>query len=406
MEKFNFSSLTDYLDNPYKHFAKYRESDPIHWGSPLTPNASGAWYLFRHKDCAEVLKDPRFGKDVPRIIREYNVEFPDIYKNYIEHFKDAIVFKDPPEHTRLRASIHKAFFGRALNEMTGRIAETVAKMLEPLKGRTEIDVVEDFAFPFPVAVICDILGTPVEDRARFRDWTMAFTRALAGSRDPRTYETAIETLGETKEYLTHLVARRRRQPENDLISQFAASNESEGGLSEPEILTMCYALLSGGHETSTNVFASAIYHLLKNPDQLEQLQKSPELMENAVHEFLRYETPVQYTFRFAYEDVELDDRVIRKGDRVMIMLASACRDPEVFENPEALDVRRVIDAKSIHFGRGPHHCVGSALSPLELNLSLGAFLKMFPKLALKEQPFEWSGNFQFRGLKKLQVTLQ
>lgn len=403
-KQFSFT-LERYREDPYRWYRHFRPQDPVHWGGPVTPGADGAWYLFRWAECVEVLKDPRFGKDVPRIIREQNLQLPEPYTRYIELFKDAIVFKDPPEHTRLRAAINKAFIAKSIMLRRDRIQGIISDLLRPLSRRSHFDLVEDFAFPFPIAVICDLLGTPDEDRDRIRDWTIAFTRALSGSRDLTVYDRAVNAIGDARDYLSHLLKQRRAEPRLDLLSEFANEPVGESRLTEDEVLTMFYALLSGGHETSTNIFCSTIYHLMRQPDQLADLRAHPELLDTAVDEFLRYETPVHYTFRFAYEDIRLSGKTIRRGDRVMIMLGAAARDPDAFEYPETLDVRRIVGPRAIHFGRGPHYCVGSALSPLELQLSVSSFLERFPDFALEEQDCVWSENLQFRGLTHLKVRV-
>jgi cytochrome P450 StaP len=402
-QHFSFD-LPGYKDNPYAYYRDFRPVDPVHWGGPVTPNAPGAWYLFRHADCVEVLKDQRFGKNLTRVMNEQKIELPDAYRRYIELFKDAIVFKDPPEHTRLRLAINRAFTQKSILQRAPRIQEIVDELLDPLMKEREFDLVDSFAFPFPVAVVCEILGIPHSDRDRIRDWTVAFTKALSGSRDPMVYERAITAIGETREYISYLLDLRRRQdPRDDLMSEFAHSTENR--LTTDEVLTMFYALASGGHETSTNVFTSSIYHLSNFPDQFAELKEHPDLIDGAVDEFLRYETPVHYTFRFAYEDVEIGGKTIGKGDRVMVMIGAGAHDPEVFEDPDALNIRRFVGADALHFGRGPHYCPGAILSPTELRQSIRSFLQRFPKLRVLPQEFVWSDNLQFRGLNHLYVAV-
>ncbi|GAB4534646.1 MAG: cytochrome P450 [Pleurocapsa sp.] len=400
--------LPEVIADPYPVYARYRETEPVHWGIAAKPQLPGAWYLFRYQDVMQVLEDRRFGREGHKVRDDIDTApVPKAYKGFSSMVSNWMVFRDPPNHTRLRLLVNKAFSPKTLEDLRPAIVDIADGLLERVKNRTEIDLIDDFAFPLPVMVIAALLGVDPEDRFAFREWALALQHASASrlTPSPEVYEQAEAATQSFIEYFQNAIAQRHAQPRNDLITALAKARYEGDKLNDEEILATCIHLLTAGHETTINLIAKGTLALLRNPQQMELLRAHPELISSAVEELIRYDSPVQMLSRWAYEDVEIGGKLIRRGDSVGLMLGSANRDRNQFNNPDSLNIGRE-DNKHCGFGGGIHFCLGSALARAEAQISLNILINRFPKLSLIDQPIQWADNIVFHGPKHLSLNIE
>lgn len=400
--------LPEVIANPYPIYSHYRENDPVHWGIAAKRQLTGAWYLFRYQDVMQVLEDKRFGREGYKVRDDIDTApVPKAYKGFSSMVSNWMVFRDPPNHTRLKLLVNKAFSPKTLENLRPTIVSIADELLEQVQDRTEIDLIDNFAFPLPVMVIAALLGVDPEDRFSFREWALALQHASASRLTPsvEVYEQAEAATQAFIAYFQDAIAKRHTQPRNDLITALAKARYEGDKLNDAEILATCIHLLTAGHETTINLIAKGTLALLQNREQLELLRSHPELMPNAVEELIRYDSPVQMLSRWAYEDIEIGGKLIRRGDSVGLMLGSANRDSQHFENPDLLDIQRQ-DNKHCGFGGGIHFCLGSALARAEAQISLNILINRFPKLHLIGQTVKWADNIVFHGPKHLPVGLR
>jgi unspecific monooxygenase len=308
---------------------------------------------------------------------------------------------DPPDHTRLRNLVSKAFTPRMVEHLRPRIEAIVADLLDHLSG--SFDLVTDFAYPLPVIVIAEMLGVPARDRARFQDWSETVVRGLDPYVPPATQRLVADARDALGRYLRGVIAERRREPAADLITGLIAAEEHGDFLSEAELIAMCNLLLVAGHETTVNLIGNGTLALLRHPDQLDRLRREPELARNAVEELLRFTSPVQWTSRVPLVEVTMDDRRLLPRQAVVGILAAANRDPAVFPDPDRLDVGRE-PGPILSFGRGIHFCLGAPLARLEAQIALPALLARFPEIRLAGEP-EPRPTWNLRGLARLPVAV-
>ena len=288
---------------------------------------------------------------------------------------------DPPDHTRLRTLVTKAFTPRVVEQLRPQAQAIVDEALDRAAAQGEMELIEDLAYPLPVAVIARMLGVPREDWPRFREWS----RVLVGSLDPVAVPdpeqiTAVRTAQDAlTDYLAGVVAARRGEPRDDLISALIAVEERGDVLNEQELLVMLNLLLVAGHETTVNLIGNGMLALLRNSDQLALLRRQPELIDSAVEELLRFDSPVQLTGRVAAEPCELAGQQIRSGQLVLTLLGAANRDPQQFPDPDRLDLTRSPN-QHFSFGRGIHFCLGAPLARLEGRIAIGSLVRHFPDL--------------------------
>jgi cytochrome P450 len=390
----------DFIRDPYPHYERLRTSDPMH----LT--AFGAYVASRHAEVSLVMRDKRFGKDfVERTKRRYG---PDIMKEPVfRSMSHWMLQQDPPDHTRLRGLVVKAFTARRVEDMRPRIQEIVDQTLDRIAPQGHMDLIEDFAFRLPVTIICDMLGIPEEHREVF------YTSSRDGGRllDPVPLSKAeIEQANAgnlmAQMYFQQLFELRRKDPGDDLTTQLVQAEEDGSKLSNEELTANIILLFGAGHETTVNLIGNGLLALHRNPDQLALLKANPELITNAIEEFLRYDSSVQLTGRVALEDIEeLGGKRIPKGESVLCLLGSANRDPAVYpDRPDRLDItRRKIRPQS--FGGGIHLCLGAQLARIEAEVAISTLLRRLPGLRLDnaENP-EWRPTFVLRGLKNLPAS--
>ena len=317
--------------------------------------------------------------------------------------RSMMLFADPPEHTRLRGLVNKAFTPRVAESLRPRIQAIVDDLLAALDGAAEFDVIESLANSLPVLVILELLGVPAEDRVRLKTLSDAYAAFLGGNaREPGVAEAANAGIMELNEYYRDAIARRRREPGNDLISGLIAAEEQGTVLSEDEMLATCILLLVAGHETTTNLIGNGLLALLRNPEAKTAFMAEHMNPRTAIDELLRYDSPVQLTGRMTSERVVFGDVEVDAGTGVDIWLGAANRDPARFLNPDTLDLTRA-DNRHMAFGYGIHFCVGAPLARLEGEIALRSLLGRFPALSLADADLSYHGTLVFRALTALPV---
>ena len=389
----------EFIRNPYPHYERMRSSDPVH----LTQH--GMYVASRHSDVTVVLRDKRFGKDyADRMQRRYG---PDIMKEPLfRNFALTMLQQDPPDHTRLRGLVVKAFTARRVEDMRPRIQGIVDENLDRIIPQGKMDLIEDFAYRLPVTVICDMLGIPQEHREMFYTGARNSGRILEPvPMTPEEIKQGNASQALIKMYFDQLFDLRRKDPGDDLTTQLLHAEEDGSKLSNEELYANIILLFGAGHETTVNLIGNGLLALYRNPDQLELLKARPELITNAVEEFLRYDSSVQMTGRTALEDVELGGRHIPKGESVLCLLGSANHDPAVYpDHPERLDIARP-NVKPLSFGGGIHFCLGAQLARIEAEVAINTLLRRIPNLRLDDaENAEWRPSFVLRGLLRLPAS--
>ncbi len=390
----------DFIRDPYPHYDILRRLDPVH----VTPH--GMYLVSRHADVSEILRDKRFGKDfVERSVRRYGPKIMEepIFRS-MSHW---MLQQDPPDHTRLRGLVVKAFTARRVEDMRPRIQEVVDQTLDRVIPNGHMDLIEDFAFRLPVTIICDMLGIPEEHRATFHAGTRDGGRILDPvplSPDEIAKGNAANAMAQM--YFHQLFELRRKQPGDDLTTQLVQAEEDGSKLSNEELTANIILLFGAGHETTVNLIGNGLLALYRNPDQLALLKAKPELITGAIEEILRYDSSVQMTGRVTLEDIDdLCGRRIGKGETVLCLLGSANRDPAVYpDRPDQFDIVRP-NVRPLSFGGGIHYCLGAQLARIEAEIAISTLLRRLPDLRLDdaENP-EWRPTFVLRGLKRLPAS--
>ncbi|SDY28591.1 cytochrome P450 family protein [Salimicrobium album] len=384
--------------DPYPAFHSLQQNSPVH--RTLMPDGHYAWIVTRYEDAVNVLKDQRFIKDFTVFLDEESRA-----QAHQSIFSRNMLFADPPDHKRLRGLVQQAFTPRIIEELRGRITEIANELIDDMQDRSQIDLIDDFAFPLPIIVICEMLGVPSEDRDKFRTWSNTLVEA---SNDPEKAEKVQQHMQEFTAYLQEWMADRQENPQNDMISKLIQAEESGDRLSEQELYGVVSLLIIAGHETTVNLISNGMYALMTHPEQMRKLQEQPDLLRPAIEEMLRFEGPVEFsTDRWASETVELQGQTIHRGEHVLVALDAANRDPEAFEDPDVFDITRG-RSKHLAFGKGMHFCLGAPLARVEAEVSLQTLLERFPDLQLSTDvsDLEWRPGILMRGLMELPVRLK
>lgn len=386
----------DFVRDPYPYYHALRAADPM-WRAPF-----GYRIATRHADIGLILRDRRFVKDFAgRTARFYGPGAADA-EPILRTMRLAMLTQDPPDHTRLRGLVVKAFSARRIEEMRRHIQDIVDATIDRLEPQDGADLIADFAFRLPITVICEMLGIPEEDRERFATGARTGGRALDPVPMSRAeLDAANANHVETRAYFEHLFDLRRRQPGNDLTTQLIEAEENGSKLTADELFANIVLLFVAGHETTVNLIGNGLLALYRNPDQLLRLKDEPGLIGNAIEEFLRYDSSVQVTYRVAAEDVDVNGIAVTKGDAILCALGAANRDPAIHDEPDRLDIARA-EPKPLSFGGGIHHCLGAQLARIEGEIALSTLLRRLPNLVLDEADNpEWRPTFVLRGLTRL-----
>jgi cytochrome P450 len=395
----------EFREDPYEFFHLLREHEPVH----QTP--FGVYLVSRHADAAAIVRDPHLStnqqnSDLFRAFAEANPPSEDDAVGQMNNV--VMLFMDPPDHTRLRSLVSKAFTPKMVERLRARVQDIVDERLDAVEARGEgrMDVVTDLAYPLPVVIICELLGVPPADHATFQSWSSE----LAASIDPDPLITPdqqarIEAAGNAfLEYFADLIERRRESLNDDLLSALIEAEEGGDRLSEDELLGTALFLLIAGHETTVNLIGNGTLALLRYRDELERLRDNPSLDRHAVEELLRFDSPVQLTQRITLDDYEVGGVMIPRGQNLIPLLGAANRDPAEFDEPDRLDLGRENANRNVAFGGGHHFCLGASLARLEGAVAIGTLVRRFPDIELAGEPVRRT-TFTLRGLEHLPVSV-
>ncbi len=386
--------------NPHPVYEHLRNTDPVHLNpGPMT--GRNFWFLTRYQDCVAFLKDARFGKQIEKHLPPEKVKAwrgdgaPDPALAALDRH---LLNVDPPDHTRLRALVHKAFTPRIVENLRPRVQQIADDLLDEVEGKGEADLIAAYSFPLPITVIAELLGIPVSDRDKFREWT----QTLLFNAD---YEANRMAAFEFVMYLNNLIDERKEHAQDDLLSGLLQAEEQGDKLDHMELLSMIFLLLVAGHETTVNLIANGTLALLQHPDQMALLRANPALIRSAIEEMLRYNGPVETTtWRHALQDVQIGDKLIAQGDVVMAALLAANRDPAEFPDPHRFDITRDPN-RHIAFGSGIHYCVGAPLARLEGAIAISTLLRRLPhlELAVPAEHLVWNDSILLHGMSAMPV---
>jgi cytochrome P450 len=389
----------DYYQDPLGHYERMRGAAPV--VPAILPDGQRVWMITRYEDVRAALTDPRLVKDLRKLAA------PDWKPDPVAAFLYShLLNSDPPTHTRLRHLVQKAFTAGHLAAWRPRIEEIAGSLLDTMSARVaagepELDLIEQFAFPFPMTVMCELLGLPNQDRDQFKAWSQTLISPLVTRAEFRSVGAAM-TL-----YFTRLIAAKRQEPSGDLLSALIGARDDTDALTEHELLAMIFLLIVAGHETTANLIASGTLALLQHPAELVRLRASPSLLPQAIEELLRYTNPFNRTTdRYTLNPVEIAGVTIPAGEAVLCVTSSANHDPSRFQGADQLDLGRD-SSGHLAFGHGIHYCVGASLARLEGEVAFAALLARFPALALAATSSElrWRPNSVIHGLEALPVRL-
>jgi cytochrome P450 len=384
-----------FFQDPHPAYRLLRAEGPVR---PAIPERGlRIWLVTRYAEARALLADPRLSKDSARMLELFP---PGTAGAHLSSLSAHMLNADPPDHTRLRKLVNKAFTARAVSRLRPQIEQITERLLDDIAAAGTVDLVESFAFPLPITVICELLGVPEADRDKFRDWTKPFVAAASAEELNTAHE-------ELDAYLTGLAAAKRAEPTEDLLSDLVHVSEEGDRLSSAEVVSMAFLLLVAGHETTVNLIANSVLALLTAPDQLAALRADPSLLPGAVEEFLRFEGPINIaTTRFTTEPIQVGEVEIPANEFVMVSLLSANRDGDRFGEPDRLDITRPTGGH-LAFGHGIHYCLGAPLARLEAQIALGRLLDRFPALRLDGEPaaLRWRISTLIRGPRTLPVRV-
>ena len=370
-------------DDPYDTYERLRSRDPVHRLRTLN-----AWVLTQYDDVNDVLRDHR------RFVRDSGGDIQ--YKSLLD--------MEPPDHTRVRGLVSRAFTPRSVAQLQSRVQQVVDELLDAVADTGQIDLMEALAFPLPVIVIAEMLGVPAEDMDRFKVWS----DDVALSIEPTVTEEQARRIQQSSEqlfdYFEEIIQERRLEPCDDLTSALLVAEDEGERLTHDELLATLLLLLVAGNVTTRNLIGNGMLALLRNPDQLERLRSDPGLLDSAIDELLRYDSPVQLDGRFAAEDLEIQGKRIRKDQRVICLIGAANRDPAAFTHPDTLDIGRR-EKSHVSFGRGIHHCLGAPLALLEGRIAFASMIERFSAIRLVSEP-EYQDQVVLRGVEALWIEVE
>lgn len=393
----------DFLQDPYPAYARLRAEAPIAWYPGWAK-----WIVTRHRDVDALLRDRRLGRVIHHLtpVSERPPANP-AHAAFDAIQAGSLLEIEPPDHTRVKQVVHDVFTPRHVRALRSRIEALVAGLLDGLEARGDggFDLIRDFAEPIPVTVIADLLGVHEADRHRLLPWSKAIIGMFEPERTPAMEAAAVAAADAFAGFVRDLMAAKRRTPGDDLISRMVAVHDADPDrLTEGEVVANAILFLNAGHEAVVNVSGNGMLALLRHPEQARAVRDEPALLQDAIEEMMRYDTPLQFFERVVLEDMTYDGHAWPKGTRLCLYYAAANRDPEVFADPDRFDVRRHPNPH-LAFGLGLHYCIGAPLARLELGVALGALLRRFPRLALAGGEHRFQPKNVFRYLSELPVTV-
>jgi cytochrome P450 len=394
--------------NPYPFYERLRSHAPVHWDAAA--GVEGGWVLTRHADVMAALRNPRVSAErltPPSGADRLPAEYREAARQVFRTMPHQLLFLDPPDHTRLRGLVSKAFTPRLVEAWRPRIVQLANELLDPVQEAGRMDVIASLAYPLPAIVIAELLGVPSDDREQFIRWSADFGGFLDGS-TLTTQEAllALQGVADFMEYFRGLIARRRTAPHDDLLQALLTARERDDALTEDELLANLVLLLAAGHGTTTHLIGNGLLALLRHPEQFQRLSVNPSLIATAVTELLRFDSPVQLTGRQVVQELSIGGVTLAAGQHITAILGAANRDPDQFLDPDQLDVDRA-ENRQLSFGYGIHFCLGAPLAKLEAEVVLSAVTRRLPQLRLAagaESALEWQPSIVFRGLRLLPVV--
>jgi pimeloyl-[acyl-carrier protein] synthase len=388
----------DVLANPYPLYQRLRTEAPVHWDPYLH-----AWVVTRYEDVITVLH--QFSADRTPTPEQFAAMGMAELSPVAQMMTKQMLFMDAPAHTRLRTLASMAFTPARVEALRSHIREILDKMIAPLLRAGRMDVINDLAAPLPAIVTAEMLGVPTSDCDQLKAWSADFAEVLGNfQHNPDRASRTLKCVEEMTAYFREAIARNQQDPREGLINSFMTAEIEGDRLTEEEIIANCIVTMVGGQETTTNLIGNGVLSLLRNPDQLQKLRENPSLIQSAVEELLRYESPSQQTARICPRDTEFNGKLIRKGQAVIAVMAAGNRDPERFADPDRLDITRT-DNRHLAFGWASHFCFGAALARIEGQLTFEAIATRTANLKLEaNHPLVWRENLGLRGLKALHVV--
>ena len=387
--------------NPYPVLLALQESDPVHWSPSLK-----AWILTRYEDARWVLNASQMSVDrIEPFYKKLPQSSQKTLAEIVHYLNLWLVFRDPPEHTRLRQLIGRAFTMAAVENLRDGIEEIASMLLDRLPRNEPVDFVAEFAMPLPALVIMDLLGVPREAMSSMKDWSdemQLFIGSAQNSADK--YERAAHGAHEMAAFFSDLIAKRRSNPKDDLISKLITARDEHDALSNDELVAACMLVLFGGHETTTNLLSTGLYKFITHADARTRLAADPSLINRAVEECLRLDGPTGSMARLVAQEHELHGKQLAPGERVFAMLNAANQDPRVFDRPQEFDITRLPN-RHLSLGYGTHFCMGAALARLEGEISFMELVRRFPEMTLDDAEPIWHDTMIMRGFKNLPVRL-
>jgi cytochrome P450 len=390
-----------YATDPWSHFAELRRDEPVHHS--ILAN----WFLFRYHDVAALLRDPTLSVDDANVTVHNEERMAIVEAAFGEEDRStSMLGRDAPDHTRLRRLVSKAFTPSAIAALRPVIDDLVEKALDEMDACGTADVVGGLAFPLPFDVISVMLGMPDADRDQVAEWSSALVKTLDPIITEEEVHAAADADRKMSALLDEVIAWKRNNPADDLLSALIAAEEDGDRLTSRELRDQVALLFVAGHETTVNLIGTGIYELLLRPEQASILREDPSLDAGAVDELLRFVSPVQFSRRITLQPIEIDGHQIASGTFVMAALASANHDPAKWgDDAEELDVRRPGAGQHVAFGSGSHYCLGASLAKLEAQAAIGGFLRRFPDARIVGDPV-WNGRINLRGLERLDVAVR
>ncbi|WP_212748898.1 cytochrome P450 family protein [Nocardia cyriacigeorgica] len=391
--------LTDeFYQDPHAVYRTLRARGPIH---RIRLDGVVGWLVVDHEVAKQAFVEPSISKRIGSPEGQAVLAKHGAGEMFNAAINDNMLFADPPQHTRLRKLVSKAFAGRAIRELGPRITELADALLDNMAGREAVDLLDSYAFPLPIAVICELLGVPDDDKDDFRSWTAVLVNDSAPIEDRTTAGISFFT------YLTELIAARTDDPRGDLLSELIIAKDDDDRLDQQELIAMLFLLLAAGHETTVNLIGNAVLELLRDPATAERLRRDPDGIPAFLDEVLRCQGPVHLaTARYTTAPITLGGQDIEAGEFIMISLAAANRDPRLFTDPDRMDPGRT-DHRHIAFGHGIHYCLGAALARTEATIALTRLLDRIPAMSLNAEfgDLRWRKSLLIRGLAELPVRL-
>ncbi|MCB0114034.1 MAG: cytochrome P450 [Caldilineaceae bacterium] len=387
------------LADPYPHYRRLQADDPIHWGNADDMGLPGRWYVTRLDDVVAVLKDNRFGREIDRVRPDLAATIPPEEREIAALAQGWMILRDPPVHARLRGLPQRRFTPRAVGGLREEIEAWAAHLIRAMiQAGPPLDLLSAYALPLTVGVTARSLGLPLDDLPRLAEWSRTLATLIDLNQSEETRADSRRAVIELLDYLREIVAERRRQPAEDLLSDLARMDD----LGEDELMGTLTHLIFVGNDPVMHLIGNGVYHLLRRPAHLDQLRRRPEQSEAAVDELMRFDSPVQMTFRYVLEDVTLHGKEMRTGDHVAAVLGAANRDPAHHPQPDVLDFARP-QGQLMHFGQGIHYCLGAPLARIEGQIGILSLLEALPDLALIEDQPSWQRTAAVRGLTHLPV---